>query len=109
MTLDSSYVTKKGKQIAAIKAMLDAVTAGGDPAPESVQGGPAANPIVNDIADTGADLVWTAVAGASCYRVSRAGADDRFQAVGETPRRPARSLARANERGLVRAAGLEPA
>jgi hypothetical protein len=84
VTLDSSYVTKKGKQIAAIKAMLDAVTAGGAPAPESVQGGPAANLIVNDISDSGADLAWTPVAGASLYRISRAGADGRFQALAET-------------------------
>jgi poly(3-hydroxybutyrate) depolymerase len=84
VTLDSAYVTKSGKQIAAIKSMLDALTAGGAPAPEPVQRGGAANLIVNDISDAAAALAWTPVAGASLYRVARAGADGQFQTVAET-------------------------
>ena len=83
VTLDSSYVTKGGKQIAAIKAMLDAMTAGGG-GPVPAPGGAAANLIVNDISDTEAALAWAPVAGASLYRISRAGAGGPFQRVGET-------------------------
>jgi poly(3-hydroxybutyrate) depolymerase len=84
VTLDSAYVTKSGKQIAAIKAMLDALTADGAPAPEPIQGGATASLIVNDISDAAAALAWTPVARAALYRVARAGADGQFQAVAET-------------------------
>ncbi|WP_294533274.1 poly(3-hydroxybutyrate) depolymerase [uncultured Rhodoblastus sp.] len=82
VTHDSSYVAKSGKQIAAIKSMLDALTANGAPAP--VQSGAAVRLIVNDISDAAAALAWTPVAGASLYRLERAGADGQFQTVGET-------------------------
>jgi poly(3-hydroxybutyrate) depolymerase len=80
------YVTKVGGQIVAIKAMLDALTAGGGapPAPPPRQGEAAAELIVTDTSDTAAALAWTAVTGASSYRIWRAGADGMFQAVAET-------------------------
>jgi hypothetical protein len=83
---DDGYVTKSGLQIAAIKAMLDALTAGGGPPPASLpeQDGVPAELIVTDTSDTAAALAWTPVAGASSYRVWRAGADSVFRAVGET-------------------------
>ena len=78
------YVTKKGLQIAAIKAMLDAVTAGrvAQPTPAPSQG--PGELIVTDTSDTAAALAWTPVAGASRYGVWRAGADGAFRVVGET-------------------------
>jgi poly(3-hydroxybutyrate) depolymerase len=79
------YVTKAGPQIVAIKAMLDALTSGGGPpaAPTSNQDVPA-ELIVTDTSDTAAALAWTPVAGASSYRIWRAGADGVFGAVAET-------------------------
>jgi poly(3-hydroxybutyrate) depolymerase len=82
VTGSDSYVTKFGKQIAAIKAMLDAMTAQtGAPAPD-VPGAPL-NLILNDRADTSVALAWTAAPGATSYRVSRAGADGSFQVIAE--------------------------
>lgn len=83
---DDGYVTKTGLQIAAIKAMLDALTAGGGSpgASPPEQGGVPTELIVTDTSDTAAALAWTPVAGASSYRVWRAGADGVFRAVGET-------------------------
>jgi len=83
---DDSYVTKAGLQIAAIKAMLDALTAGGGspPAQPPEQGGVPAELIVTDISDTAAALAWTPVEGTSSYRVWRAGADNVFRSVAET-------------------------
>jgi poly(3-hydroxybutyrate) depolymerase len=83
---DDGYVTKTGLQIAAIKAMLDALTAGGGLPPASLpeQGGVPAELIVTDTSDTAAALAWTPVAGASGYRVWRAAADGVFRAVAET-------------------------
>jgi poly(3-hydroxybutyrate) depolymerase len=39
---------------------------------------------VVDTSDTGVDLVWVPLAGTATYRVSRAGADGQFTAVGDT-------------------------
>jgi poly(3-hydroxybutyrate) depolymerase len=79
------YVTKAGPQIAAIKAMLDALTArgGSPPAPMSNEDTPS-ELIVTDTSDVAAALAWTPVAGASGYRIWRADADGVFRAVGET-------------------------
>lgn len=82
ITHDDRYVTKSGKQIQAIKAMLDALTAGYKPGSQKP---PAAAPgrlAVIDISDTAADLAWTHVSGAKGYAVSRAEADGEFTAVG---------------------------
>jgi hypothetical protein len=82
---EDGYVTKAGLQIAAIKAMLDALTAGGaSSAPLPDQGDAPAKLVVTDTSDTAAALAWTPVAGASRYRVWRAGADGVFSPAGAT-------------------------
>jgi hypothetical protein len=83
---EDSYVTKSGSQIKTIKAMLDALTAHATPAPAPApapDAAPAALTVV-DTSDTGADLVWVPLAGIATYRISRAGADGQFTAVGDT-------------------------
>jgi len=83
---NDSYVTKSGSQIKTIKAMLDALTARATPAATPVpatDAAPAGLAVV-DTSDTGADLAWTPLAGTATYRVSRAGADGQFAAVGDT-------------------------
>jgi len=85
VTHDDSYVTKSGSQIKAIKAMLDALTAGHKPGSQN-GAAPAGAPrrlIVIDISDTGADLAWTPVAGAEGYSVARAEAGGEFAPVGK--------------------------
>ena len=80
-----NYVTKSGPQIMAIKAMLDALTAGATPAIPAVAA-PATAPAglaVIDTSDTSADLAWTPSAGATTYRVQRATADGAFTVVGD--------------------------
>jgi hypothetical protein len=80
-----SYVTKSGPQVKAIRAMLDALTAGAAP-PVETSASSAAAPdglAVIDTSDTAADLVWSPVAGVTTYRVSRAGADAAFQTIGD--------------------------
>lgn len=79
----AAYVTKSGKQIKAIKAMLDAVTAGGAGAALPPPTAPFTL-IVNDRSDTAVALAWTAAPGATAYRVERAGADGAFKPIGET-------------------------
>jgi hypothetical protein len=80
---DDSYVTKAGLQIAAIKAMLDAVTGG---AKGSMLASAEARTelVVTDTSDAAAALAWTPVAGATSYRLSRAGSGGEFRVVGET-------------------------
>jgi poly(3-hydroxybutyrate) depolymerase len=83
---DDGYVTKSGLQIAAIKAMLNALTAGANDSPSGPrEGGALAELIVTDTSDTAAALAWTPVAGATSYRIWRAGADNMFRVVDETP------------------------
>jgi poly(3-hydroxybutyrate) depolymerase len=79
------YVTKAGLQIAAIKAMLDALTSGAatPPARPPEDAGVPTELAATDTSDTAAALAWTPVAGASGYRVHRAGADGTFRSVGE--------------------------
>ncbi|TPQ32253.1 hypothetical protein C2U70_22190 [Bradyrhizobium guangdongense] len=82
---EDSYVTKSGAQIKAIKAMLDALTAGA--AAPAVTAGPALSApqllTAIDASDTGMDLVWSPVNGVTTYRVSRAGAEGVFKAIGD--------------------------
>jgi hypothetical protein len=78
-----NYAVKAGRQITAIKAMLDRLTSRYVPNPAA--GGTTTPPslIVNDVSDTGAALAWTALAGARGYTVSRANAGDgRFKPIG---------------------------
>jgi poly(3-hydroxybutyrate) depolymerase len=81
---EDSYITRSGAQIKAIKAMLDALTARATPAVAvaTVPGVASTALIVVDTSDTGADLAWTPT-GATAYRISRAGADGQFAAVGD--------------------------
>jgi poly(3-hydroxybutyrate) depolymerase len=79
-----SYVTKSGSQIKTIKAMLDALTARAASAPAAAAA-PAVTPTtltVIDTSDTAADLAWARQEGPIAYRISRAGADGQFSAVG---------------------------
>jgi poly(3-hydroxybutyrate) depolymerase len=76
VTHDDSYVTKNGRQIKAIKAMLDALTGGAKPVEASAPAAQApGNAAVTDVSDTSAALTWTAVPGAESYRVMRTQAD----------------------------------
>jgi Esterase PHB depolymerase len=77
------YITKSGAQIRTIKAMLDALTSGAKPAPESRPAGPPTLAVI-DTSDTGADLAWTAPAKPARFRISRAGTDGQFVVIGET-------------------------
>jgi poly(3-hydroxybutyrate) depolymerase len=82
---EDSYVTRSGAQIKVIKAMLDALTARATPV-ISVATAPAAAPAgltVVDTSDTAADLAWIPTVATTAYRVSRAGADGQFAAVGD--------------------------
>ena len=82
---DDGYVTKSGLQIAAIKAMLNALTAGAKGlTPGPSEGGDPAELIVTDASDTAAALAWTPVAGATSYRIWREDTDGTFRVVGET-------------------------
>ena len=85
VTHDDAYVTKSGRQIKAIKAMLDAL-AGGQKAERSGIGASLAieRLAVIDRSDNAVDLAWTPVEAAKAYRVFRAGADGVFAQVGET-------------------------
>jgi hypothetical protein len=65
--------------------MLNALTAGAAAQPGPSEGGDTAELIVTDTSDTAAALAWTPVAGAMSYRIWRAGTDNTFRAVGETP------------------------
>lgn len=84
LTHDDHYVTQAGQQIAAIKAMLDALTSGAQPAapPLNPSAVAPATIVVNDTSDSSAALAWAPVSGAIMYRVYRAGADERFAPVG---------------------------
>jgi poly(3-hydroxybutyrate) depolymerase len=79
------YVTKSGAQIKAIKAMLDALTAGAAaPVEAAGQSLPAPQGLAAiDATDTAVDLAWSVVPGAKTYRISRAGAGGVFQSIGE--------------------------
>ncbi len=85
LTHDNSYVTKSGRQIMAIRAMLDALTGGQDTARSAMGASRAVERlVVIDSSDESVDLAWTPVEGATAYRVFRAGADGVFSQVGET-------------------------
>ena len=85
VTHDDSYVTKSGRQIKAIKAMLDALTAGGKQASQEASG-PGGAPeklSVIDVSDTAVDLAWTPISGAERYSISRAEEGGAFTPLGE--------------------------
>lgn len=73
-----TYLLKSGKQIHAIKAMIDRLT-GGASASLAPVASPAAAPTVAlaaDRSDTALDIVWSPVPGVTRYDVFRAGPDD---------------------------------
>ncbi|WP_051389967.1 fibronectin type III domain-containing protein [Bradyrhizobium sp. Ec3.3] len=82
---EDSYVTKSGSQIRAIKAMLDALTAGSPASDDATASSLSAPQWVTaiDASDTGIDLAWLPVDGVTAYRVWRAGTDGAFQRIGE--------------------------
>ncbi len=83
VTNDDTYVAKPGRQITAIKKMLDALTSKYRPQPpvSSTPGtAPAALEVI-DASDKAAALVWAPMSGAEAYRVWRAGADAAFAPV----------------------------
>jgi hypothetical protein len=80
VTYDQSYVTKSGKQIKAIKAMLDAVTSEG---PGLAPTAAAFKLLVNDASDKAVALAWTAAPGATAYRVLRSTGGGAFQPVAD--------------------------
>jgi poly(3-hydroxybutyrate) depolymerase len=78
-----SYVTRSGSQIRTIKAMLDALTEHATRATTPAAAAAAPNTLtVIDTSDTAADLAWPGQEGQIAYRISRAGADGQFSAVG---------------------------
>jgi poly(3-hydroxybutyrate) depolymerase len=94
------YVTKQGLQIKAIKAMLDALTAGDNAndktASAAISDASAAAPATSnlsttapglaviDTSDNSADLAFDPAPDKTTYRVFRAGADGPFTVIGET-------------------------
>jgi poly(3-hydroxybutyrate) depolymerase len=82
---DDSYVTKSGRQIQVIKAMLDALAAGYRSAiPAETPGNAPRALAIIDTSDTAAALAWMPVRGATLYRISRADTDGNFVTVGST-------------------------
>jgi poly(3-hydroxybutyrate) depolymerase len=70
---DPNYAKKSGRQMVAIKAMVDRITSGGNgggggalPAPSGLQ--------VTGVTSTSVTLAWNGVAGAAAYDVYRSGA-----------------------------------
>ena len=63
-TVSPSYLLKSGRQISAIKAMLDRVTSGaGSPAPPIAAISASPQLLAPDASDTAIDLAWSAVPG----------------------------------------------
>jgi poly(3-hydroxybutyrate) depolymerase len=84
VTNDDTYITKSGRQITAIKKMLDSLTAkyrAQPPTPPAPGTAPASLAVI-DASDRAAALAWRPVSGAETYRVSRAGAGGSFAPVG---------------------------
>jgi hypothetical protein len=76
--LTPTYLLKSGKQIHAIKAMVDRLTSGAPVASAVAASLPAAplTVLAADRSDTAIDVVWSAVPGVAGYDVFRAGPDD---------------------------------
>lgn len=85
-TVSPSYLLKSGRQISAIKAMLDHLTSGaGSPAPPIAAISASPQLLAPDASDTAIDLVWSAVPAATSYDVFRAApGDPAFGQIGAT-------------------------
>ena len=72
-TESPTYLLKSGKQISAIKAMIDRITSGARPSatPAASPPVPPATVSAADASDSAIDLVWTVVPGATGYEVFR--------------------------------------
>lgn len=78
-----NYAVKAGRQIAAIKAMLDRLTSGHAPhAAAPMADDVPSEPIVNDVSDTGAAIAWKPIAGAQKYEIERTSGSDSFALIG---------------------------
>jgi hypothetical protein len=80
------YATKSGRQISAIKAMLDRIGQSFTPAGEETANTAAVPPqaIANDVSDTSIALAWQPIVRAKAYRVYRsASASQAFELLGE--------------------------
>ena len=77
-TEQPTYLLKSGKQISAIKAMIDSLTSGASSASTATgsQTVAPATVLALDHTDTAIDVVWTSVPGVKSYDVFRAGPDD---------------------------------
>jgi hypothetical protein len=96
-TVHPTYLLKTGKQISAIKRMIDRLTSGTTASPTALSS-PATVLLAADRTDTSVDLVWSALPGATTYAVFRA----------DSPGQALRRIGRAT--GLSYAdAGLHPA
>ena len=84
VTHNEEYVTKTGRQIQAIKAMLDTLTAGQKPQ-AALPAAPGVAPstlIVTDTSDQAAALAWIPIVGAEAYYISRANESGDFTQIG---------------------------
>jgi poly(3-hydroxybutyrate) depolymerase len=75
---NEDYVTKNGRQIHALKAMLDALTQGSPPHATAWAATPPQGLTQIDAAATAIDLAWRPVHGATSYRVERASGSGDF-------------------------------
>jgi poly(3-hydroxybutyrate) depolymerase len=78
------WLLQSGRQIGAIKAMLDRITSGvvAPTAPATPPLAPPSTVVAADAGDTAIDLAWTAVPGATAYEVFRsAQADPAFHSI----------------------------
>ena len=82
---DFNYAVKAGRQMAAIKAMLERLTRGHAPNPggRSAEAAVPTGLKVNDVSDTAVALAWAPLAGVQAYTVYRAtDPDQNFSAIG---------------------------
>jgi hypothetical protein len=79
-----NYAVKAGRQITAIKSMLDRLTSGyAQHAAAAMEAGVPSGLVVNDVSDTGAAIAWKPVAGAQKYKIDRTSDEgDRFTPIG---------------------------
>jgi hypothetical protein len=79
-----NYAVKAGRQVTAIKTMLDRLTSAHLQNPAALPANPGApsRVVVNDVSDSGVAIAWKPVAGARGYLVYRAIGGDNFTALG---------------------------